>query len=672
MIHLDHNHSSSIPAHANSPTLSVLPPNAPHAPSSDQQHAILPWTSPSRDQSQRAFYPDSQEQQFPNPQDASVPPPDSQQLADKAQQDPPPAPPAVDPLPPPSTNAEAPSHSEPSPNSPADARSPPADSTSSLTPPPDAATPNPATEAPDDPPGKTAPAPSDSAAMPDNAPPPSQQQQQQTADDVEKASRQSTPLSELSSAPETAPDDENTAADGSSTKGTDGGAKETNGGEGNGVSKDGLSAGADRDGAAVASSQQSSSAEAGSLPQQNTSTGAVAGQQAHPGGDQGASVGGLAPHKSHHQAMGQSAMPDGTPSRQHSQSSLSPTHSKAPSHDPKVVSILELNSLLLRVSMEFQARGVPMQDPNFNQYSLRLQSNLTWLAAAADENHKVSQNLLALPVMTPPPVVEFTEMDRILHLYRELPSIFAKELARRQQSGAPGVPGGQGGFVNGSVKRERTEEPGPEGMHKRRDTGESKAQTPSGFSTPGAGPSTPHPPAQSNMQPQMPNHPGQMGMGMGMNMNMNMHMAGGPVPRMGSPSMPPPPLTPAQIAQLQAIGPNAVQHFQLLQNPRHGFVQYLVQQVPGFMSLPLQDKLQKMQMAQNIFQARRSAAAQQQAGGSMGPFPQGGGMPGPIAPQHSGDGSPSRIPPSPTAAAAPAPARPTTRARCSPPSNKRR
>ena len=57
--------------------------------------------------------------------------------------------------------------------------------------------------------------------------------------------------------------------------------------------------------------------------------------------------------------------------------------------------------------MEYQARGIPMSDPNPHQYvwpwfvryraandlvfrySLRLQSNLTWLAAAADDNHKV-------------------------------------------------------------------------------------------------------------------------------------------------------------------------------------------------------------------------------------------------------------------------------------------
>lgn len=264
---------------------------------------------------------------------------------------------------------------------------------------------------------------------------------------------------------------------------------------------------------------------------------------------------------------------------------------------------------------------------------------------------------MALPIMTPPPVVEFAEMDRIMHVYRELPNIFSKELARRQQAAGPGA-------MNGNAKRERTEEPF-DSAHKRRDTGETKAQTPSGFSTPGAGPSTPLPPPQ--LMSQNSSHS-------------NMNMSGGPVQRMSSPSMPPPPvppgamgpndaqvaamrarqlqmrqaqqqqaqqqqqqqqqlqqqhtesnrqmsppagmgmqqggagpspiptlsqLTPAQLANLQSMGPMAVQHFQVLQNPSHPFMQYLVNQVPGFMSLPTMDKLQKMQVAQVSCEVRR-------------------------------------------------------------------
>ena len=57
-------------------------------------------------------------------------------------------------------------------------------------------------------------------------------------------------------------------------------------------------------------------------------------------------------------------------------------------------------------------------------------------------------------------------------------------------------------------------------------------------------------------------------------------------------------LNPQQMAALQAMGPQALQHFQALQTPGNPFVQYLTQQIPGFPQLPLQEKLQKMQAAQ--------------------------------------------------------------------------
>ncbi|OJT07618.1 hypothetical protein TRAPUB_1524 [Trametes pubescens] len=285
MIHLDHNHAASLPAHANSPNLILA--NSPHA----DQSAASPWSSPSRDP--RPFYPDSQEH---------APPDSSEQPAQDEPQGSPSLPHSAGPGAP--TDSQNPlSLSEPSPRSTADARSPPPDSNSSLTPPPDAATPNPATEAPSQPPEDT----TDNAGMAEHS-------GAQGSEEVDKASRQSTPLSELSSAPETAPDDENTGGDAQSN------------------SKDpGADAG---DVGTSSSSQQASSSNAGSHHQQNASTRSTAS-----GGEQSASTGGQAPKQGS----------DGTLSRQHSQaSSLSPTHSKAPSLDPKVVSILELNSLLLR------------------------------------------------------------------------------------------------------------------------------------------------------------------------------------------------------------------------------------------------------------------------------------------------------------------------------------
>ncbi|KAI0722019.1 hypothetical protein C8T65DRAFT_172759 [Cerioporus squamosus] len=609
MIHLDH----SIPGPANSQN--HILPNSPH------------WSSPGRDG--RPFYHDSQEQFL---SDSSKTP---------AQPDNPPAEPVSPESSVPAANgtvtpaeAEQPSLPAPSPSTPAEARSPPPDSTSSLTPPPDAASPNHTMDAPEA-------LPEPQVSTDDSGVENQEKSGDQVANEVEGASRQSTPLSELSSAPETAPDDENGAADGPSnaTEG-DGGSKDVSEGQAN-----------------VSTSTREPQPQNAPNSSPNRTPTVLARRPSENFVD-----GSVAPKMEQHT---QSPMPDGLSS--HAPNPSAPT--KASSPDPKVVSILELNSLLLRVTMDLQARGITMNDPNVHQYSLRLQSNLTWLAAAADDNHKVSQNMMVLPMIDPPPVVEVPEMPRILQIYRELPAIFAKQLARRQQAGA----------LNGNAKRERTEEPGHDGLHKRRDTGETKAQIPGSFPTLGAGPSTPHPPSQ------LPSAGS---------------MSAGPVPRMGSPSMPPPPvpsgalneaqiaaararqaaqmrqmqaqqhaegarqmsppagmsmnnvagpssmpnvpnLNPQQMAVLTSMGPQAVHAFQTLQTPNHPFVQFLMQQVPGFMQLPLQDKLQKMIMAQNMMRQRQQ---QQGAGSPMGGLPQ-GGMQGGLVSQHSGDGSPSRMSP---------------------------
>ncbi len=308
--------------------------------------------------------------------------------------------------------------------------------------------------------------------------------------------------------------------------------------------------------------------------------------------------------------------------------------------------------------------------------------------------------MMVPPMMHAPPIVEFAEMERVLQLYKELPNIFAKELARRNQTR----------IVNGNAKRERTEEAGQEGMHKRRDTGETKAQLPVSLASPGAGPSTPHPPSQT-----MQHVPGA---------SQSMNLSAGPVPRMSSPSMPPPPVppgvmpndahaqfvdararqaqqmramaqqqqlgdgsrqmspssgspsgmsmqnvagpssipnmpqvNPGLMQQLQNMGPQAVHNYQILQTPNHPFVNFLVQQVPGFTQMSLHEKLMKMSAAQvrraqvlgpwqlaDFLSQQMMRQRQAQAAGGMGGFPQ-GGMQGSIAPQHSGDGSPSRMSP---------------------------
>ena len=83
-------------------------------------------------------------------------------------------------------------------------------------------------DAPEDPPGQV---PTDDGGAENK-----DKSADQAANEVERASRQSTPLSELSSAPETAPDDENGAADGSSNA-TDGdvGSKDAAKGQANGA-----------------------------------------------------------------------------------------------------------------------------------------------------------------------------------------------------------------------------------------------------------------------------------------------------------------------------------------------------------------------------------------------------------------------------------------------------
>ena len=241
------------------------------------------------------------------------------------------------------------------------------------------------------------------------------------------------------------------------------------------------------------------------------------------------------------------------------------------------------------------------------------------------------QGPMAIPIMQPPPPVEFSDMERILQLYRGLPTLFAKQIARRQSAAA-------GGVMNGNAKRERPDELGVDGMHKRRDTGETKASTPSAMSTPGAGPSTPHLPSQPMQQVS--------GVGAGPNAGM----------RMGSPSMPPPPVppsamggTPEQLAararqvqlrqamaaqqqlgdggrqmspstsmggmgmpnmqngvdasgmpnmQQMSSNPSMQQIWQILNTPNHPIMQFLMQNVPNFMQLSPQEKMQKIQIAQ--------------------------------------------------------------------------
>ncbi|KAF9480238.1 hypothetical protein BDN70DRAFT_624987 [Pholiota conissans] len=59
-----------------------------------------------------------------------------------------------------------------------------------------------------------------------------------------------------------------------------------------------------------------------------------------------------------------------------------------PSQDPKVTTLLELNVDLFNLCMQLQSKNVPNSDPRYQQYSTRLQSNLTWLATVAEQNQQ--------------------------------------------------------------------------------------------------------------------------------------------------------------------------------------------------------------------------------------------------------------------------------------------
>ncbi|KNZ76830.1 hypothetical protein J132_07016 [Termitomyces sp. J132] len=324
-----------------------------------------------------------------------------------------------------------------------------------------------------------------------------------------------------------------------------------------------------------------------------------------------------------------------------------PTPASA-SNDPKVVSILDLNSELLKVCMELQSRGISLAEP---RYSIRLQSNLTWLAAAADHSRAGNHSNVPLPSMDPPPSLDFGNMERIHQLYSELPSIFAKEITRRQQP--PLVTNG-----NTALKRGASEElSASEIAMKRRNTGDGiKPSMPSSGSMPPPStiPMTPMNPSTnpnhfalpiSNGTPTPMSNPNPLPMSMP-NTNANPNSTSnpvspqhgeaqaqaqmGPLNPMAAGLIPNP--TDAQLAAASMGGmgggmgggmvsgmggamldPNMQQQLlRVLQNPNHPFLQYMLRNVPNFENLSIQQQMQKMMMMQA--QLQRQQQAQQQMG----------------------------------------------------------
>lgn len=155
-----------------------------------------------------------------------------------------------------------------------------------------------------------------------------------------------------------------------------------------------------------------------------------------------------------------------------------------------------------------------------------------------------------LPPMEPPADVDFASMERIKQLYADLPTMFAREIARRQQSipsKPPSLPPSTP--VNPSLKRDRPEEIETNIANKRRDTGESK-------SPPMRPPTVPPTPSMMG-SPMTASFP----MSNSPTMNPMGNMTHPPQPPMGMPSIAPPSLpqgmpsggsaTEAQIAAAQ-------------------------------------------------------------------------------------------------------------------------
>lgn len=247
-------------------------------------------------------------------------------------------------------------------------------------------------------------------------------------------------------------------------------------------------------------------------------------------------------------------------------------------------------------------------------------------------------------------------MDRIQHLYSDMSMIFAKDVARRQllnsthQSSATAPPP----TPNGALKRTRQDDL-PDLVSKRRDVGENKPQVTQ----------APPPPVISlSSAPSHPNPPSTFPPPSQSNIAMSTAPPMPQSPRVSSPAMPPPSATPslpfgateatiaastrtrarelqiqqareqqlrqaAQMQQMQAgrhmsppstsqqvpqgvagaqsntaFGSQAQQLSSILHNHNHPLMQYMIQQIPQFTSLPPQQQMQRLQMVQ-VFSARR-------------------------------------------------------------------
>ncbi|KAJ7499366.1 hypothetical protein FB451DRAFT_1428958 [Mycena latifolia] len=318
--------------------------------------------------------------------------------------------------------------------------------------------------------------------------------------------------------------------------------------------------------------------------------------------------------------------------------------------DPKVAVIIELNEELLKVCMELQKRGMAMSEPRFHAYSIRLQSNLTWSASVVDHNNQ-HHGLHPLPMMDPPPPLDLYPTERIQELYLELPTVFAKDIARRSSTSSSPL----------SLKRDRSEDGMPgDAMNKRRDTGESKMpgaamMAPPPIPSPVAnaatspfpvpvtnGTATPPIPAQLGDPLLAPQNPGMIGdpqlnaasrdrarqaqmRAVQQQQQANRQMSPPSNPNPGMSNGQPPNNAVAGPSGLGSLPPNVQHLYGMLQTPNHPFVQHMMRTTPGFQTMPVPAQLQKMLAMQNIVRERQGM----QNNGGGGPFP---GQTSPVSP----------------------------------------
>ncbi|KAF7330805.1 hypothetical protein MVEN_02419700 [Mycena venus] len=321
--------------------------------------------------------------------------------------------------------------------------------------------------------------------------------------------------------------------------------------------------------------------------------------------------------------------------------------------DPKVAVMLELNEELLKVCMEFQKRRMALSEPQFQAYSSRLQSNLSWSASVVDAR---GTQVRDLPMMDAPPPLDFYSTERIQELYLELPTVFAKDIARRASISS-----------SSPLKRERSDDTIPtDGMNKRQNTGDGKSMMPPPpIPSPvaNASASSPFPGAMTNgtatppVAPQLgdpslaPQNPGNMlgdqqlsaasrerarqaqiaQMRAGQQGNRQMSPPsnlpgnpGGMNPGGGGPQGAPNAIAGPSGSggtgglNIASLPPNVQQLYAFLQNPAHPFTQYMVRNLPGFQQMPVQMQLQKMLQAQAAMQRERQGMQNNNSGGGGG------------------------------------------------------